>query len=108
MTKSKRVIRSSLSRVDSHKIQPQEYDEAPELTDVQLARAVVSEGGRPVGRPPLAHPKEAVKLRLDAEVLTHFREGGPGWQTRINETLLRAARARTRGRPKSRRRLSGA
>lgn len=91
MTERKRNIRSALKRVDRHIIQPHEYDDAPELTDDQLARAVVSVGGRPVGRPRLAQPKEAVKLRLDAEVLTHFRGTGPGWQTRINETLLRAA-----------------
>jgi uncharacterized protein (DUF4415 family) len=31
-------------------------------------------------------------------VLDHFRAGGPGWQTRINETLEReVARARKRG-----------
>lgn len=44
------------------------------------------------GRPPLEHPKEAVKLRLDADVLEHFRSTGPGWQTRINETLRQAAK----------------
>ena len=98
MSKSKRVIRSSLRQVDKHVVQPHEYEEAPELTDDQLARAVVSEGGRPVGRPRLAQPKEAVKLRLDAEVLTHFRETGPGWQTRINDALLRVARGKTRRR----------
>lgn len=80
-----------MRQVDKHRIKSSEYDEAPELTDDQLKRAVVSEGGRPVGRPRLAQPKEAVKLRLDAEVLTYFRGTGPGWQTRINETLLRAA-----------------
>jgi uncharacterized protein (DUF4415 family) len=96
MSKSKRVIKSSLKQMDRHVIQPQEYDEAPELTDEQLARAVVSAGGRPVGRPRLEHPKEAVKLRLDAEVLTHFRKAGPGWQTRINAALLRVARAKRR------------
>jgi uncharacterized protein (DUF4415 family) len=31
-----------------------------------------------------------VKLRLSPDVLDHFRAGGPGWQTRINETLERA------------------
>lgn len=92
MKESKRGIRSVLKKVDRHAIRPHEYDEAPELTDDQLARAVVSVGGRPVGRPRLAHPKEAVKLRLDAEVLAHFRGTGRGWQTRINETLLRTAR----------------
>jgi uncharacterized protein (DUF4415 family) len=39
------------------------------------------------GRPPAEETKEPVKLRLSPRVVRHFREGGPGWQTRINETL---------------------
>jgi len=39
------------------------------------------------GRPKLEAPKEAVKLRLDADVLAALRASGEGWQTRINDTL---------------------
>lgn len=42
------------------------------------------------GRPKLAHPKDVVKLRLDHAVVEHFKAGGPGWQTRINEALVKA------------------
>jgi uncharacterized protein (DUF4415 family) len=28
-----------------------------------------------------------VSIRLSPEVLRHFRERGPGWQTRIDEVL---------------------
>ncbi len=39
--------------------------------------------------------KEQVTLRLDPEVLAFFRKKGPGWQTRINETLKKSiSRAR--------------
>jgi len=35
--------------------------------------------------------KEATKvqttLRIDADVIEHFKEGGSGWQTRLNDTL---------------------
>lgn len=31
--------------------------------------------------------KERVALRLDADVVKHFRSTGPGWQTRINDAL---------------------
>jgi len=31
--------------------------------------------------------KEQVAIRLDPEVLGAFREGGPGWQTRMNAAL---------------------
>jgi len=48
------------------------------------------------GRPPSPNPKQAVNLRLDADVLAHFRSTGPGWQTRINETLRRAAKRKLR------------
>lgn len=46
---------------------------------------------RPRGRPKLEHPKQAVKLRIDPEVIDHFRNTGPGWQSRINEVLRKAA-----------------
>ena len=35
-------------------------------------------------------PKRQVTLRLDQEVLDGFRETGPGWQGRINETLRKS------------------
>ena len=34
--------------------------------------------------------KEQVHIRLDADVIEHFRSGGRGWQTRLNETLRQA------------------
>jgi uncharacterized protein (DUF4415 family) len=42
--------------------------------------------GRPVGSGQ-AVTKEAVKLRLDADVVAALRATGDGWQTRINDTL---------------------
>jgi uncharacterized protein (DUF4415 family) len=68
-------------------------DDLPEITDAMLARAELRIGGKLVrrGRPPSAAPKQAIKLRLDPDVLAHFRNLGPGWQTRINATLCRAA-----------------
>jgi uncharacterized protein (DUF4415 family) len=32
-------------------------------------------------------PKKAISLRLDQDVLTWFREGGPRYQTRMNAVL---------------------
>ena len=34
-----------------------------------------------------APTKEAVSIRLDHDVLAHYRASGRGWQSRINETL---------------------
>ncbi len=68
-------------------------DDAPELghewfkrADIKVAGEIVNRGGRPGGS-----NKEQVSLRLDKDVLDRFRAGGPGWQTRINEALRRAA-----------------
>jgi uncharacterized protein (DUF4415 family) len=68
-------------------------DTAPELTDDQLDEAELFEGNRfvrRVGRPKGSGTKESVTLRLDRELLDHFRATGPGWQTRINDTLRAA------------------
>ncbi|MBM3741042.1 MAG: BrnA antitoxin family protein [Acidobacteria bacterium] len=46
------------------------------------------------GRPKSENPKISTTLRLDAEVLEHFKALGPGWQTRINATLRSAIRKR--------------
>ena len=43
------------------------------------------------GRPPLPHPKQAIKLRLDAEVVARFKADGEGWQTRMNDALRKVA-----------------
>ena len=98
MSESKRRIGSDLRKIDRHVITPEEYEEAPELTPEQIASADVYEGERLVsrGRPPLARPKEAIKLRLSPDVLDHFRAGGPGWQTRINDVLERTVKRQKR------------
>ena len=37
-----------------------------------------------------APTKTQITLRLDADMVLHFRESGKGWQTRLNDTLRRA------------------
>lgn len=46
------------------------------------------------GRPVSANPKEHINLRLSPDVLAAFRATGKGWQTRIDETLRAALRAK--------------
>jgi len=67
-------------------------DDAPPLTDKFFDRAEIRLGDKIIrrGRPPLANPKQAVKLRLDADVLAAYRKTGDGWQTRINTDLRKA------------------
>ena len=72
----------------------------PPLTDQFWARArpasevhpdIVADWRRTRGKQK-APVKKLVSIRLDDDVIAHFREGGDGWQTRINETLRKAAR----------------
>jgi uncharacterized protein (DUF4415 family) len=69
-------------------------DDAPELTKEYFERADLYHGDKLIrrGRPPSENPKQAIKLRIDADVVEYFRATGPGWQTRINEALRRAAK----------------
>jgi uncharacterized protein (DUF4415 family) len=69
-------------------------DDAPELTADWFAKADLFEGEKLVrrgGRPKKAAPKQAISLRLDPDVLARFRATGPGWQSRINAALRKAA-----------------
>lgn len=91
MTASKRASRrslgSDLKRVAAHVIQPEEYEELPELTDEMLARGTVNKGGRP--RSP--NPKRLISIRLTEDVIERWRSSGPGWQTRMAEKLTKSA-----------------
>ena len=60
------------------------------------------------GRPKLAAPKQQITLRLDREVLDHFRKGGSGWQTVINDTLRKAISRRKQAAPRAAKRKSPA
>ncbi len=40
---------------------------------------------------PIPGAREPVTLRLDSDVLEHFRADGPGWQDRLNAALRKAA-----------------
>jgi len=39
------------------------------------------------GRPVSGNPKVSTTIRLSREVIDHFRAGGRGWQTRIDDAL---------------------
>ncbi len=44
--------------------------------------------------PQKAPTKKLVSLRLSPEVIDHFKASGPGWQTRIDITLLQTIKKR--------------
>ncbi len=58
--------------------------DAKPLTDAQWKAATPTVRR---GRPPKPAAKQAVKLRLDPDVLAVLRATGPGWQTRVNQML---------------------
>lgn len=68
---------------------PLSIDDAPELDDTFFERADVYHGNTLVrqGRPRLDNPKQAITIRLDADVIEYFKAGGKGWQTRLNLAL---------------------
>jgi uncharacterized protein (DUF4415 family) len=93
---------SDLSKADAHAIQPDEYDEIPELTDKDLDRGkwyigskeVTAEEGKAAfrealkrGRPKSERTKTATTIRFDEDVLAAFKATGRGWQTRMNDAL---------------------
>jgi uncharacterized protein (DUF4415 family) len=71
----------------------------PEWTEADFARATGPESltaaelaafPRTKGRPKLAGAKQPVSLRLSPDVLSYYKDLGPGWQARVND-ILRAA-----------------
>ncbi|HWA88530.1 MAG TPA: BrnA antitoxin family protein [Rhizomicrobium sp.] len=99
---SERRRKSNHTSFREPRITAEEYAEMPEWTDEQLDRAEFAIGNliiRPAtgtltkpGRPKIAAAKQSVHLRLSPDVLAWFRKTGPGWQTRIDDTLRKAAK----------------
>lgn len=61
-------------------------DDIPDMTtpywQERFAKAKVQRG-----RPKAEKTKVSTTIRLSPEVIEHFRAGGPGWQSRIDEAL---------------------
>ncbi|MES5097334.1 BrnA antitoxin family protein [Agrobacterium sp. BA1120] len=76
----------------------------PEMTEAELDSARPAKDVLPAaffkamdevratrGRPALENTKKQITLRLDEDVVARFREGGKGWQGRMNAALRKAA-----------------
>ena len=46
-----------------------------------------------VGRPKQDYTKLQITIRLDADIVSHLRSSGKGWQTRVNEYLSSGIKA---------------
>ena len=82
---------------------PADFDENPEWTDKDFARAkpfkeVFPEqykSWKKMGRPPVAEPKMHIGFRLAADVVNGIRATGKGYNARV-EKVLREALAKGR------------
>jgi len=74
-----------------------DQDDAPHLGRDWFEQAELRDGdrlirpARAIGRPRKEATKEAVNIRLDADVVAYFRATGRGWQSRINDALRKVA-----------------
>jgi uncharacterized protein (DUF4415 family) len=68
-------------------------DDAPKLDRAWFDEADLRKGDKVIrrGRPRSGNGKQAVSLRLDADVLEWFKRSGAGWQTRMNDALRKVA-----------------
>jgi len=83
---------------------PYEAEDGPydpndaEAARVWLTQADLIRNGKVVRRgkrgPQKMPTKKLVSLRLSPEVIDHFKSSGPGWQTRIDSTLLESIKRR--------------
>jgi uncharacterized protein (DUF4415 family) len=81
-----------LKKIDAHRIQKEEYEDLPELTDEMMDRAVYKVSGiekpSPKYRGKQKLPtKVPLQIRLPPEVVNYFKAEGAGWQGRIGEVL---------------------
>jgi uncharacterized protein (DUF4415 family) len=99
------IVRMTLERAMKRKLTRPEKARLDALTDEQINAAARSDPDNPPstrrelaqmaaivrrrGRPALQHNERKIRLtlRLPPEVVKYFRSLGPGWQSRISETL---------------------
>ena len=108
MTKARRSVQM-LSDADEARLQtsiannPDSREPSDDMLDQMrpaseaLPPAIYTALTRPRGRPKAAETKIEVKLRLDRHAVAVFRERGAGWQTRMNDVLVKAAREIEKG-----------
>ena len=79
---------------------PDDFDENPEWTEEDFARAKPFKEGFPEqyaackknkgGRPPVEQPKVHIGFRLAADVVKGVRATGPGYNARVEKVLREA------------------
>jgi uncharacterized protein (DUF4415 family) len=98
MSGNERPLGSDLAFIDAYENTAADYEEIPELTEADLARArwyigdrEVSEAeGRAAMAEALASHRERVELELGGDVLAAYRATGPDWRDRMAAALRKA------------------
>jgi uncharacterized protein (DUF4415 family) len=70
---------------------PRTLNDARTEAEAVFKKAIKKEAEAPPKPNAIPGVKEQVSLRIDQDVLEYFREGGAGWQDRINDALRKAA-----------------
>jgi uncharacterized protein (DUF4415 family) len=70
---------------------PRTLNDARTEAETAFKKVTAKVAEAPARKTVLPGIREQVTLRIDQDVLEYFREGGPGWQDRINEALRKAA-----------------
>ena len=66
-----------------------DFTNARPITDLHSGKIIdllIKPRGRPASNP--SQRKKPVSIRLDQKVIAHFKAGGPGWQSRLNDFLV--------------------
>jgi len=98
-----RIVRRTLQTLRRDKT---DWKRVDALTDEEIDRAIASDpDAAPIlddewfKNAQLVYPdKQMISIRLDSDVLKHFRDTGPRWQTRINSVLRAYMKAKDRKR----------
>jgi uncharacterized protein (DUF4415 family) len=98
-----RIVRRTLQTLRRDKT---DWKRVDALTDEEIDRAIASDpDAAPIlddewfKNAQLVYPdKQMISIRLDSDVLKHFRDTGPRWQTRINSVLRAYVKAKDRER----------
>ncbi len=73
-----------LTRADMKAMKPLR-EGLPELYELLQKEKLARQGRGPQHSP----IKQRISMRLDQDIVEYFKKTGPGWQSRINETLKR-------------------
>ena len=110
MPRNGRTVRASAEEIEAMRRRGEsrsDWDAAERMPQAEVERLAEAEDGPlPEGREStveigLPARKQAVHMRLDADVLEWFRSHGPGYQTRINAVLRSFVQARRRAEGKA-------